>query len=299
MWRSDAYDDVLALAEVLGMQVIQGLSPYTDFPTGHPLYIGQSDRSFGGFRSLNGADVLLNMGGQMLYQEGAAPIVSPDWTVIEIRSVPNDVARYNADALPIVADVKESAKALVEAVTAGIDSELRREGGQSAFDESAAFTPELDEARAQIAAGQLDPGPDRLGARRAGSAIGSLENDAIINHEFNSAMPRVMPWLEFGRGKKELFGRTRRIGARLVGRRLGRHQDGEARPADRVPHRRRRFPHGPGRGAVGGAPLRGAGALHRVQQPQLQRHAHARLGGGAAAARAQARPRQLSRQSRM
>ena len=41
------------------MQVVQGLSPYTDFPTGHPLYIGQSDRTLGNFRSIRSADLLL------------------------------------------------------------------------------------------------------------------------------------------------------------------------------------------------------------------------------------------------
>ena len=106
VYRSDAYDEVVQLAELLGMQVVQGLSPYTDFPTDHPLYIGQSDRSFTGFRSLEGTDVLLNMGSPMLYQEGAAPVVSPYWKVIEVRSVPNDVERWSADAVPIVAGCK-------------------------------------------------------------------------------------------------------------------------------------------------------------------------------------------------
>ena len=53
---------VLQLAESLGTQVVQGLSPFTDFPTDHPLYVGQSDRAFTPFRSLEGADVLINMG---------------------------------------------------------------------------------------------------------------------------------------------------------------------------------------------------------------------------------------------
>ena len=42
VWRCDAYDEVLQLAELLGMQVVQGLSPYTDFPTDHPLHVGRS-----------------------------------------------------------------------------------------------------------------------------------------------------------------------------------------------------------------------------------------------------------------
>src|SRR5262249_36503492 len=62
VWRSDAYDDVLKLAEMVGMQVVQGLSPYTDFPTNHALYIGQTDRTLGPFRSIRDADLMVSMG---------------------------------------------------------------------------------------------------------------------------------------------------------------------------------------------------------------------------------------------
>jgi benzoylformate decarboxylase len=206
VWRSDGYDEVLQLAELLGMQVVQGLSPYTDFPTDHPLYIGQSDRAFTGFRSLEGADVLVNMGSPMLYQEGATPVVGSDWKIIEIRSVPNDVARWNADAVPIVADVKAAAKALVEAVSAAMTADDKAKAKER-YDWIADFNRKVGLTREAMAEERKDQIPIAW-EHVAREAQRQLEPDAIITHEFNSSMPRVLPWLTFGRGKKELFGRT-------------------------------------------------------------------------------------------
>jgi thiamine pyrophosphate-dependent acetolactate synthase large subunit-like protein len=206
VWRCDAYDEVLQLAELLGMQVVQGLSPYTDFPTDHPLYIGQSDRAFTGFRSLEGADVLINMGSPMLYQEGAAPVVSPDWKIIEVRSVPNDMARWTPDTVPIVADLKESAKALVEAVSSAMTANDRAKA-KARTDWIADFNRKVWLTREQMAEERKDQIPIAW-EHVAREAQRQLEPDAIITHEFNSSMPRVLPWLTFGRGKKELFGRS-------------------------------------------------------------------------------------------
>jgi thiamine pyrophosphate-dependent acetolactate synthase large subunit-like protein len=206
VYRSDAYDEVLQLAELLGMQVVQGLSPYTDFPTDHPLYIGQSDRSFTGFRSLEGADVLLNIGSPMLYQEGAAPVVAPYWKIIEVRSVPNDVARWSADAVPIVANVKEAASALLEAVKSAMTADAKAKARER-YDRMAEFNRKVAQTREAMAEERKDQIPIAW-EHVAREAQRQLEPDAIITHEFNSSMPRVLPWLSFGRGKKELFGRT-------------------------------------------------------------------------------------------
>ena len=294
--RSDAYDEVLQLAELLGMQVVQGLSPFTDFPTDHPLYVGQSDRAFTPFRSLEGADVLLNMGSPMLYQEGAAPVVSPYWKIIECRTAPNDVARWTGDTVPIVADVKESAGALLEAVKSGMTADARAKA-KDRFDKIADFNRKVALTREAMAEERKDQIPIAW-EHVAREAQRQLEPDAIITHEFNSAMPRVLPWLDLRPRQERTVRPHAGIRSRLVGRRGGRHQNGEARPADRMPDRRRRLSHGPDRGVVGGAPLRSAGALCRVQQSKLQRYAHAGQRDRPTAARIQARHGQLSGQSR-
>ena len=84
VWRTDAYDDVVKLAELVGIQVVQGLSPYTDFPTGHPLYIGQTERALRPLRAISDADVMLNMGAHDLYEAGPAPMVSRTLKLIDV-----------------------------------------------------------------------------------------------------------------------------------------------------------------------------------------------------------------------
>jgi thiamine pyrophosphate-dependent acetolactate synthase large subunit-like protein len=146
------------------------------------------------------------MGSHMLYQEDATPVVSPDWTIIDARSVPNDVALLNPTDLPIVADVKETAKALIEAVSRSINA-AQKATAKDRIAASGAFNQKLQAAREQMIADRRDSVPIAW-ERVAQEANLILEKDAIINHEFNSAMPRVLPWFEFGRGKKELYGRT-------------------------------------------------------------------------------------------
>jgi thiamine pyrophosphate-dependent acetolactate synthase large subunit-like protein len=146
------------------------------------------------------------MGSPMLYQEGAAPVVSPYWKIIEVRSVSNDVARWNADAVPLVANVKETAAALLEAVKSGMSTDAKAKAKQR-LDNMAEFNRKVWQTREAMAEERKDQIPIAW-EHVAREAQKQLEPDAIITHEFNSAMPRVLPWLTFGRGKKELFGRT-------------------------------------------------------------------------------------------
>jgi benzoylformate decarboxylase len=206
VWRTDAYDDVVKLAEMVGMQVVQGLSPYTDFPTNHALYIGQSDRTLGPFRSIRDADLMLSMGAHALYQDSSTPIVPRNWKLIEAASVPNDLAKLNPAEVSIVANVRETARALVDALSQSM-SAANKQAAKERIQESAAFNQKLKQSREQLVADHLDSEPIAW-ERVAREANLVLEKDAIINHEFNSAMPRVMPWFEFGRGNKELYGRT-------------------------------------------------------------------------------------------
>ena len=206
VWRTDAYDDVVKLAELVGLQVVQGVSPYTDFPTNHPLYIGQEDRTLGNLRSIRDADLMLSLGAHSLYQDAGEPVVPRAWKYIEAASVPNEIARLYPADLSIVANVKETAQALIEALSRTMTA-ANKDTAKARIGESAAFNQKLKEAREQLVAGRLDSVPIAW-ERVAQEANLVLEKDAIINHEFNSAMPRVLPWFEFGHGNKELYGRT-------------------------------------------------------------------------------------------
>ena len=109
------------------------------------------------------------MGSPMLYQEGAAPVVSPYWKIIEVRSVGNDVARWTADTVPIVANVKETAAALLEAVESGKSADAKAKA-KNCIDDHGRVQPQgLADPRSH-GGGAQRPDSDRLGTRRAGSA---------------------------------------------------------------------------------------------------------------------------------
>jgi thiamine pyrophosphate-dependent acetolactate synthase large subunit-like protein len=82
-----------------------------------------------------------------------------------------------------------------------------KETAQKRIEEATAFGKRVREAREQFAATRRDSVPISW-ERVAQEANTILESDAIITHEFGSATPRVMPWLELAKGKKELCGRT-------------------------------------------------------------------------------------------
>jgi thiamine pyrophosphate-dependent acetolactate synthase large subunit-like protein len=148
----------------------------------------------------------LAMGSKMPYQDNAIPTVPRDWKVIEVRSVPNDVARLDPTDVAIIADVKETAKALIEAISSEM-SAAQKATAQQRSAEAGAFNQKVRQAREQFAASRRDAVPVSW-ERVAQEANLVMEENAIINHEFGSAAPRVLPWFEFGRGKKELIGRT-------------------------------------------------------------------------------------------
>jgi thiamine pyrophosphate-dependent acetolactate synthase large subunit-like protein len=142
----------------------------------------------------------------MVYREGAQPVIPAEWSVIEVRTTPDDLARHNHVDVPVVADIRETARALIEAVSQS-QTAAHRARAKARIDEAAAFSRRVAEARRQALANRLDSVPI-VWERVAQEANLVLEKDAIITHEMNSALPRVMPWFDFGKGNKELFGRT-------------------------------------------------------------------------------------------
>jgi len=206
VWRSDAYDNVVKLAELVGLQVVQGISPYTDFPTGHPLYIGQTDRAVAGLRPLRDADLMINVGAHMFYQGGGAPVIPREWKFLDFRTAPNDVALFTPTDLPVIGDVGESTTMLIDALSQSMTA-THKQAAKDRIAESAAFNKRFQAARDQVLASRRNDVPIAW-ERVSYEANKVIEQDAIITHEFNSAMPRTLPWFEFGRGKKELFGRT-------------------------------------------------------------------------------------------
>ena len=79
------------------------------------------------------------------------------------------MARWTADTVPIVANVKETAAALLEAVRSGMSADAKAKA-KNRIDAMAEFNRKVWQTRASHGGGAQRPDSDRLGTRRAGSA---------------------------------------------------------------------------------------------------------------------------------
>jgi thiamine pyrophosphate-dependent acetolactate synthase large subunit-like protein len=174
--RSAAVPAVIALAEGLAAAVTQGESLFADFPTDHPLFLGDYAASS---RHPGEVDLVLNLGARMPAEHGVIPSgarvvhVSVDADLVG-RVVPTDVG--------IVADVKEAATDLLTALRS-LATEERL---------AAIVAPRLGLIRTHtdmVRAGQARALQARWDAsplsweRVAGELEHSLEKDAIVVSE--------------------------------------------------------------------------------------------------------------------
>src|ERR687884_137225 len=113
VWESGARADVVALAELLAIPVTQAWSWAADFPTDHPLFFGSY---LPPMRFPAEMDLFLNLGANMPDQGAGPPAVPRAAKIIHARIDSRLLGvNYPVD-LAVVADVKETARALTEAV---------------------------------------------------------------------------------------------------------------------------------------------------------------------------------------
>ena len=115
VWTSGARADVVELAELLAIPATQAWSWAADFPTDHPMYLGGY---FHPMRFPREIDLFLNLGAHMPDQGSGEPLVPRTAKLIHARIESRNVGINYPTDLAIVADVKETARALIEAVKA-------------------------------------------------------------------------------------------------------------------------------------------------------------------------------------
>lgn len=201
--RGGGQNDVLELAELLGIPVAQGFSPFSDFPFDHPLFQGFAGMGFpSGMRR---ADVLLNLGALMPDESIMTQPVRDTATVINARVEYETIANTFPTEVPIAAGMGETAHALLEAVKA-----------QSSPAQLAAIRePRMAKANKDFAAAK-DRARQRVEKVWNSAPMASerlcheldqlLEEDAIIVVETGDRSPQG--WMTFAPGKKQLIGPT-------------------------------------------------------------------------------------------
>ncbi|MEC9375041.1 MAG: thiamine pyrophosphate-binding protein [Pseudomonadota bacterium] len=201
--RAGAQQDVLELAELLGIPVAQGFSPFGDFPFAHPLFQGYAGMGFP--RGMRRADVLLNMGALMPDESIITQPVRDTATVINARVEYETIANRFPTEVPIAAGMAETASALLEAVkSAASPAQLAN-----------ISAPRMEKAESDFVAAK-ERARKRAEAVWNSSPISSerlcfeldqlLEENAIVVVETGDRSPQN--WMTFAPNKKQIIGPT-------------------------------------------------------------------------------------------
>lgn len=201
--RASANTDLIELAELLSIPVTQGYSVYGDFPFGHPLFAGFYSMGFP--RGLLKTDVFLNLGSPMPDPTIMTAPVPRTATVINARIEYDKIANLYPTDIAIAAGIRETTRALIDAVTGMTTKAQRRKLQQTRLEQAAAGFAAAADRRMRRARRGWDNVP--LYAERLCSEIDRvLDEDAIIVVETGDRSPQ--DWMSFGPGQKTLIGPT-------------------------------------------------------------------------------------------
>lgn len=199
--------EVVALAERLGIPVTQGERLFDDFPTGHPLFVGD----YRGPSPYSApADLLLSLGARLPHEEGLVPSGAK---IIHVSIDPDSIGRIVPADLGVVGDVKEAAADLLAAVEAVATKDRLDQVRTARFGGVRALTDSLRAQRAALVRERWDHRP--LSRERVSAElIEVLEKDAIIVPELSQygggyfAENVALSQFTFGPGGMHHIGRT-------------------------------------------------------------------------------------------
>jgi benzoylformate decarboxylase len=199
--KSDAQQDLIDLAELLGIPVTQGLSLFADFPNQHPLSLGMYSRFLGYTR---GVDLVIIIGAQMP-DEGHYIITGPlpeGAAVVHISMDSNLLAMSRPTDLAVMSDAGEA----ILALTAAVKQQASKRQIRAIRD--AHYQPVVDYATQQRA--RLKKRAERrwdqapiTNARLSTELNEALEDDAIVVSESLYGVPE---WFDFGPEAKQQIG---------------------------------------------------------------------------------------------
>jgi benzoylformate decarboxylase len=201
--RAGANEDLIELAELLGIPVSQGYSVYSDFPFTNPLFQGFAGMGFP--RGVRRADVFLNLGSLMPDESIITQPVRDTATVINARVEYETIANNHPTDIAIAAGMGETVSALLEAVKANATAaQLETISGPRM--EKARKDFESGKARARKRAEKFWDGTPVASERLCYEMDQLLDENAIVVVETGDRSPQN--WMSFAPGKKELIGPT-------------------------------------------------------------------------------------------
>jgi benzoylformate decarboxylase len=201
--RARANEDLMALAELLGATVTQGLSVYGDVPFSHALFGGFYGLGFP--RSAGGQDVVLNLGAPMPEPSIITAPVPRSAKTIHARVEFDAIANVQPADIALAAGLRETITALTDAVRGMATAERLRSIAEPRLAAARQTASRAQTARLEAAQENWDASP--MSWERVSAELEqALEPDAIIVPELDYRTP--YEWLDFSPGKKRLIGQT-------------------------------------------------------------------------------------------
>lgn len=194
--QSNGRADLVVLAELLGIPVVQHRSFFADFPTSHPLHVGEYGANM---RYPASFDCLVNFGAR-------APVRTPPGTSIIHASVdPMTIGRNSPLRAGLVGDLGQVARDLAEAVKSLVPAAQLRERGTTRLAEAKAYTSRVRESR--IALARRAAGSPVPWQRLVVELNDQLDKDAVIVEELGTE-GKVLNFFDFSDDAKIKIGRT-------------------------------------------------------------------------------------------
>jgi len=188
---------LIELAEMLAIPVTQARSFYSDFPSQHPLFLGETS---GLKYPTKRVDLFLNFGAR-----AGGGAMSRNAKIIHASVDPETIGRRTALTSALVGDVNQTTKALIEAVKSMISPQELAKRTEQRRTECAAYTKKVREAR--FAAARRASGGPIPWQRMMIEFADLLDKDAVIVDEVGTEM-KILSMFNFGPDAMTKIGRT-------------------------------------------------------------------------------------------
>jgi benzoylformate decarboxylase len=168
IWRSGAQAEAIELSELLGLATSTMWDAYSNFPTKHPQYVG-SYRPHEPYPN-GSADLTIQFGtrdhGRDFRTIPDKPLLAPGARYVAVGMDTNMLGRTQPMDLAVVADVRETARALIDAVKSTVTKERLAKIREQRLALVSPVVAERERKRLQTAKSRFDDNPihpDRLG----------------------------------------------------------------------------------------------------------------------------------------
>jgi thiamine pyrophosphate-dependent acetolactate synthase large subunit-like protein len=207
--RAKATKEMLAFAELLGIAVTRERGLFLDFPSMHPLFLGDFVANMRFPRNL---DLIVNIGGQFprmseTAEEDPFVFLPKGVRIIHARIETDDIARLFPTSLSVVGDVGATLRDLTDAVKSMLTKDRIEAIRRPRIDAAAKFTSMMRASWRKAAETNWNKNPMPW-ERVVFELDKAMDKDAVVVQEI-ADNNRTERWISYGEdGGRTLMGRT-------------------------------------------------------------------------------------------